>query len=197
MFWKPFISGVFIKAVTAFDDVMIHVPVAANASDTKFGRIAFSIGVILAITLAILFSFVLASFIKGIPNHREILAGAIIFIALSIYFEWFDGKEPKKKVKSHAKKISKFPIHVSLKPLLISFLIVFMTLIDDIVAYSSLFLGTTISTFYAILGIFAMTFVEVGIIIYFSEKVSKFQYKKEITFIGLLIVSAMILSGVL
>jgi len=60
-------SGFFVKLITGFDDTLVHIPILANITKTKLGRIAFSSGILIAITLAIVLSFLFASFIKTLP----------------------------------------------------------------------------------------------------------------------------------
>lgn len=193
---KYFFSGFLIRGITGFDDIMVHIPVVANIAKTKLGRVAFSIGVLMAITIALIFSFLFASFIKLIPYHKYIVAGLLVLIAFSIYFELFTQK-PKKHIEKKIKKIKKITPIRFFKFLFLGFVMAFATLIDDAIVYSSLFFSEPNFAFYAILGIFAMTFIELIVIIYFSEKMSKLKYKKEFTFVGLLVLASLILAGFL
>jgi len=190
---KYFLSGFFVKAVTGFDDTMVHIPIVANLTKTRFGRIAFCAGILFAIILAIFVSILFASVIKLIPYFKYIASGLIFFIALSIYFNWFFQK-PKEEIKKKVKKISTKRLF---KLLGIGFITAFATVIDDTIAYSSLFLGHSANMPYAILGILVATAFELTAIVYFSKKIMKFKWKKEITVIGLIIIGILILLGFL
>jgi|TARA_Y100000310_G_scaffold336642_1_gene421737 predicted tellurium resistance membrane protein TerC len=193
---KYFISGFFVKAITGFDDTMVHIPVASNITRTRQGRIAFSLGILFAIIFAIIIAFSFASAIKLIPYHKYISAGLILFIALSIYLDLFSQK-PRKKIEKKIKKFKGISGKRFFKLFGVGFLTALATVIDDTIAYSSLFLGTSSNVIYAVLGILTTTFIELAAIIYFSKKISKFKYKKEVTFIGLLVLVVLILTGAL
>ena len=80
-----------------------------------------------------------------------------------------------------------------IKLLGIGFLTAFVTVIDDTIAYSSLFLKSISLSFYAIIGIYIATTIELFVIIHFAKKISKVPYKKEISAIGLVILGILIL----
>ena len=82
---KYLISGFFVKIFAGFDDTMTHIPIIANTTKTKKGRIAFAVGIFLAISLVIGFAFLFASSIKSIPYVNYLSAGLIFLIAISIF----------------------------------------------------------------------------------------------------------------
>lgn len=196
MIVKYFLSGFFVKVIAGFDDTMTRIPIVANITRTKRGRIAFAIGVFLAITLAIILSFLFGSTVKAIPYSNYISAALILLIALSIYFDWFIQK-PKKKVERKLKKIKRISLKRFFKLIAIGFLTAIATIIDDIIVYSGLFLGTILNSSYVILGILFGTFLQIGALIYFSEKLMKFKYKKEVTVIGLIVLAGLIAGRIL
>lgn len=185
-----------MKTIAGFDDSMIRIPIAANITKTRIGRFAFAIGTFLAITLAIIFSFLFGSMIKSIPYSNYILAALIFFLALSIYFDWFIQK-PKKQVEKKLKKIKRISNKRFFKLITIGFFVAFATIIDDTIAYSALFLGPISNIPYVIAGIFSATILQLSMLVYFSEKLMKLKYKKEITVTGLMILGILILFGVL
>ena len=193
---KYFLSGFFVKTIAGFDDSMIRIPICAKITKTKKGRFAFAIGTFLAITLAIIFSFLFGSVIQSIPYSKYIMATLIFFLALSVYFDWFIQK-PKKKVEEKLKKIKIISTKRFFKLITIGFFVAFATIIDDTIAYSALFLGPTSNFPYVVGGIFLATILQLSMLVYFSEKIMKLKYKKEITTIGLIVLSVLILTGVL
>ena len=193
---KYFLSGFFVKAIAGFDDSMIRIPICSNITKTKKGRFAFAIGTFLAITLAIIFSFLFGSVIKSIPYSNYILGTLILFLALSIYFDWFIQK-PKKEVEKKLKKIKRVSTKRFFKLMTIGFFVAFATIIDDTIAYSALFLGPTSNMPFVIGGIFTATILQLTVLVYFSEKLMRLKYKKEITTLGLVILGILILTGVL
>ncbi len=76
--------GFFVKIITGFDDTITHIPVLAAITRTRLGRIAFSVGTLFAIGLAIVISLFFASFIKQFTFYKYIIA-ALLF-ALAIIF---------------------------------------------------------------------------------------------------------------
>ena len=193
---KYFFSGFFVKLIAGLDDSMVRIPVAANITRTKTGRIAFALGTFLAISLAIFFSFLFGSVIKSVPYSNYIAAGLIFLLALSIYMGWFIQK-PKKEVEKKLKKIKIISTKRFFKLLGIGFLVAFATIIDDTIAYSALFLGPSSNFPFVIGGIFTATILQLSMLVYFSEKFMKIKKKKEITTIGLIILGLLILTGVL
>lgn len=193
---KYFISGFFVKTIAGFDDSMIRIPICANITKTKTGRVAFAIGVFLAITLAILFSLFFGSIIKSIPYSNYVSAGLIFMLALSVYFGWFI-KKPQKKIEKKLRKIKRVSTKRFFRLLAIGFLVAFATIIDDTIAYSALFLGDSSNFPFVITGIFFATILQLSVLVYFSEKFMKIKHKKEITTAGLTILGILILFGVL
>lgn len=189
-------SGFFVKIIAGFDDTLTRIPIAATLTKTKRGRISFAFGIFLAICVAMLISFLFASVIKSLPYFRYISAGLIFLLALSIYFDIFI-EVPKKQIEKKVKKIKGISAKRIFQLIGTGFLVAFATLLDDTIAYSSLFLGELSTIPYVIIGIFAATFLQLGIIIYFSKKIMRFKYKKEVTTTGLLILCILILFGVL
>ncbi|MCK5624751.1 hypothetical protein KAI04_02835 [Candidatus Pacearchaeota archaeon] len=193
---KYFLSGFFVKIIAGFDDTLTRIPIVANLTRTKRGRIAFAGGIFLAICVAMVISFLFASIIKSLPYFRYISATLIFLLAISIYFDVFI-QEPKKQVEKKLKKIKRISTKRIFKLIGIGFLTAFATLLDDTIAYSSLFLGDVSNLPYIVGGILVATFLQLGIIIYFSKKVMKFRWKKEVTTVGLLILAVLILFNVL
>ena len=193
---KSILSGFIVKVIAGFDDTMTRIPIVANITKTKRGRIAFSIGVFFAVTVAIIISFLFGSTIKSIPYSNYISSALIFLIALSIYFDWFTQK-PKKNVERKLKKIKRISLKRFLKLIIIGFFTAFATIVDDIIVYSGLFLGPIINTPYIIIGIFAATLLQISALIYFSKRIMAIKYKKEATTIGLIVLSILILFKIL
>ena len=193
---KYLFSGFLVKIIAGFDDTLTRIPIAATLTRTRKGRFAFVGGVFLAICLAMVISFLFASVIKSLPYFRYISATLIFLLAVSIYFDIFI-QEPKKQIEKKIKKIKKISARRIFKLIGVGFLVAFATLIDDTIAYSSLFLGEISTIPYVVIGILVATFLQLGVIIYFSKKVMAFKWKKEVTTVGLLILAVLILFNIL
>lgn len=185
--------GFFVKIVTGFDDTITNAPILANVTKTRIGRIAFSVGTLLAIGVAILLSVFLISAIMHLEYYRYISAGLIFAIAAAIHFDLFVHK-PKEKTEKKVKKV-KFSHLRFLKLVGIGFVASIATVIDDVVAYSPL-MFSNLSRVYAIIGIFAATILEIIVVIYFAKKIEEIKYKEEIAVIGLVILGTLVLAGI-
>jgi hypothetical protein len=191
MVMKYFLSGLFVKLLAGFDDTMTRIPIMSNMTKTKKGRYAFAIGIFIAVSLAIFLAFSFALLIKSIPYVNFISAGLIFLLAMSIQFNLFTEK-PKKEIRKKLSKIQRVSTKRFFKLILLGFITAFVTVIDDIIAYSGLFVSQASNTTPIILGFFAGTIIQLTAIIYFSQKFSKIKYKKEITVVGLVLLSLLI-----
>jgi len=77
----------------------------------------------------------------------------------------------------------------------IGFIASFATLIDDIVAYSAVFVEDSIM--FTSAGIIAATILEIYVAIYASEKLARIKYKDEIASAGLVVLGFLILTGII
>ncbi len=187
---KYFLSGFFVKILAGFDDTMARIPIMSYMTKTKKGRIAFALGIFIAVILVMIFAFLFASVIKAIPYSNYISAGLIFLLAMSIQFDLLIQK-PKRKItkKLHVQRVS---VKRFFKLIGFGFLTAFITIIDDTIAYSGLFLNTLSNPVPVIVGIFFGTILQLTVIVYFSQKFSKLKYKKEITVFGLVLLSLLI-----
>lgn len=195
MLIKSFFSGIFVKLITGFDDTMVHLPVLTNLTKTKRGRFAFATGIFIAITLAVLISILFASAIRLLPYYHYISASLILILAFIVYFELFTPKK-NKKVKKQARKLKKISSKRIFQLMGIGFITAFATVIDDTLAYTSLFISKG-SEIPAALGVLTATLIQLSLIIFFSKKISNIRYRKQITTIGLVILSILIFFKVL
>jgi len=192
------LSGFFVKAITGFDDTMVHIPIVGTITRTRRGKIAFSLGILIAVTLAVTIAVLFASAIRLMPYSRHISSGLLFLLATIIYFNIIIAK-PKQKVeqKLQAKQVKTISPKRFFKLIGIGFIAAFATLIDDIIAYSSVFSGSLSFFPYIVLGIYIATFLELYAIIYFSRKLAKIPYKRQATSFGLVILGYLILFRVI
>ena len=184
--------------ITGLDDTLVHVPILANTTKTRIGKIAFGLGVLLAVCLAVTIAFLFASSIKGIPNYKYIAASLVFLLAVFISLDLFVRKpqkkfEEKSKKKIKPLKIKKISRKRFFKLLALGFVAAFVTVIDDTIAYSPLFLKSISVVPFVIAGILTATVLELAAIIYFTEKIRKIPYKKQISILGLALLGILIL----
>jgi hypothetical protein len=194
---KYLLSGFFVKILAGFDDTVTRIPIFAHVAKTKMGKIAFIIGIFIAVSLAIVISFFFGSVIKSIPYSNYISAGLVLLIALSIYFDLFV-QRPKEKIEVRLKHIKGgISKRRFLKVFGIGFITAFATIIDDIFVYSGLFLGPIKTIPFVIGGILLATVLQLSAVVYFSTKLIELKYKKEITVAGLIVLAALLAFRVL
>ncbi len=192
---KFLLFGFIVKIITGLDDTVTHVPVIASLTRTRMGKIAFSIGTLAAVVVAIITAIFFSSIINDFPSYRYITAGLIILLAIGIYFDIFIHR-PRTKAEKKLLKKSGISLERFTKLLFLGFIASLATVLDDIIAFLPLF-TTKSATFYSISGILAATILEILLVIYFSEKIAKIKYKEEIAAIGLLILAALIIFEVI
>ncbi|MBL7053568.1 MAG: hypothetical protein ISS02_02860, partial [Candidatus Portnoybacteria bacterium] len=110
MIVKYFTSGFLVKMITGLDDTLVHVPILANTTKTRIGKIAFGLGVLLAVCLAVTIAFLFASSIKRIPNYKYIAASLVFLLAVFISLDLFVRKPQKKFEEKSKKKIKPLKI---------------------------------------------------------------------------------------
>jgi len=191
---KYIIIGFLTKLITGVDDTLTQIPLISNLTQTKKGKIAYSIGIILAISLAVLLSIMFLQILIRIPNYRYFAAGLIFLLAIVIYFDLFKSKENEKKKIEKLKKIKPISKRRFLRLMLIGFIASFITIIDDTIAFSSILFENQV---FVITGIFLAAFFEIFLILTFSRQINKLKYKKEISSIGLVILSFLVFFGVI
>ena len=119
---------------------MTRIPIMSNMAKTRKGQYAFAIGIFIAVSLAIFVSFTFASLIKSIPYVNFISAGLILILAMSIQFNLFTEK-PKKEIRKKIANVERVSAKRFVKLISIGFITAFATVIDDIIAYSGLFVS--------------------------------------------------------
>lgn len=189
--------GFFIKFITGLDDTITRVPVIASITKTRAGKIAFSIGNLAAVSVAIVIAIFFSSLIIEIPYYKYITAGLLILLAAGIYFDFFVHK-PREKAEANLLKMQKISIERFTKLMTIGFVASFATLLDDIIAYLPLY--TTDNPWemvWSSIGIISATIFQIILIIFFAEKITKIKYKEEIASAGLVILAVLLVLNIL
>jgi hypothetical protein len=190
---QHFFLGFFVKAVASFDDTLTRIPIISLLTKTLKGKIAFSIGTLLALSVILIFTSLIYSVLELFPYKKYLIAGLIFILAILVYFGFFI-KVPIAKVEKLVKP--EFTTRRFLKLLIVGFVISFVTLIDDSLVLVPLFLEDRLSTAIAISGVYAATLIQIAIVIYFGEKINNIRFKREISSGALILLSVLILLGV-
>lgn len=182
--------GFFAKIITGFDDTITHIPVIASITKARLGRIAFSIGTLLAIILAVIISIFFSEVIRKFPYYNYIAAGLLFALAAAIHFSFF--VRPRSMAEKSLLKCG--AVMGCAKLLGIGFIASSATVIDDIIAYAPLLLNAAFRA-YVVAGIMAATLAEIAAVVYFSEKIKNLRHKEDIASAGLIILAVLILIG--
>ncbi len=186
-------TGFFVKGIASFDDTLTRIPIIAELTRTRKGRIAFSFGTICALTVIVTIAILFSNILDRIAFRNQIIALLIFVLAILVYFEVFISKSQEKVEKSLKKvKAKSVPI---IKLISIGFIISFVTLIDDMIILTPLFVSNATETFFSLVGVYLATIVQIIIVIYFGGKIAKFRYKKEIAFFALTILAILVWNG--
>ncbi len=197
MFLKYILSGIIVKAIASFDDFLTRIPLIAELTRTRKGKIAFSLGNLLAVFFVIIMSILFAALISEFPQARLISAILIFILAALVYCEVFV-VQPKSTLEKKLLKIEHISAQRFFKLIGVGFIISFITLIDDTIVLAGLFLGKEFYRQLLIsLGIILVTILQLILIVYFSEMIFKLKYKKELATLGMIVVGFLILVGVI
>jgi len=191
---KYLLLGFFVKVITGFDDTLTHIPVMASVTKTRRGRLAFALGIVLAISTAILMSIFFAQLIHDWPYARLLAASLLFLLAVAICCDWFV-HEPRKRVELKIKRNHAISAARFTKLIGIGYVSAFATVIDDIIAYAPLFLVNLSSSIFAVMGIFLALAVELFVVLNFSKYVMKFKYKDELAAGGLTLLGVLLVVG--
>jgi hypothetical protein len=186
-------TGVFVKGIASFDDTLTRIPIIAELTRTRKGRIAFSFGTICALTVIVTIAILFSNILDRIAFRNQIIALLIFVLAILVYFEVFINKS-QKKVEKSLKKVKAGPVPI-VKLISIGFIVSFITLIDDMIILTPLFVGNATETFFSLVGVYLATIVQIMIVIYFGGKIIKFRYKKEIASFALTILAILVWNG--
>jgi Kef-type K+ transport system membrane component KefB len=186
-------TGFFVKGIASFDDTLTRIPMIAELTRTKKGRVAFSIGTISALTVIVTLAILFSNILNQITFRNQIIALLILVLSILVYFEVFINKS-QRKVEKSLKKVKARSVPV-VKLISIGFIISFVTLIDDMIILTPLFGGEANETFFSLVGVYLATIIQIIIVIYFGGKITKFKYKKEIASFALIILAILVWNG--
>jgi len=186
-------TGVFVKGIASFDDTLTRIPIIAELTRTRKGRIAFSFGTICALTVIVIIAILFSNILDRIAFRNQIIALLIFVLAILVYFEVFINKS-QKKVEKNLKKVKARSVPI-VKLISIGFIVSFITLIDDMIILTPLFVSNATETFFSLVGVYLATIVQIIIVIYFGGKIKKIRYKKEIASFALIILAILVWNG--
>ncbi len=185
-------EGFLVKSIASFDDTITRIPVITHLTKTYKGRIAFSVGTLLALTAILLIAIFFSGIINLFPYSRQLTAGLIFILAVLLYFDLFLTAESRYE----SKILSQESSHKLLKITWMGFVVSFITLIDDSFVLLPLFLRDHLSNFYSVIGVYLAALAQIVLVIYFGESLKKIKHKKELAAGSLVLLSILVVTGV-
>lgn len=186
-------EGFLVKSIASFDDTLTRIPIISELTKTRSGRVAFSIGTLIALTLILIIALFFSFILNAIPYPRQVAAVLIFILAILVYFDVLI-------VKAEKKIGERFIKHDTTGRLAkigwVGFLVSFITLIDDSFVLLPLFLEDHLTDFFAVIGVYLAAILQIIIVIYFGEKLEKIKYKKELSAGSLILLSVLVFTGV-
>jgi len=181
--------GIIVKLFSGLDNNIVHVSFISELTKTKKGKLFFVLGILFSVIVAIGISFLFAKALVKFPYSNKISAILIFIISFIVYFDLI-----KKIIKPMNEKIN--PSNQRLfKLLFLGFFIGIIMNIADIIVFSGLLLNTIQKPFLALAGLFIGTLLEIFSILSLSNAISRIPYKKQITFISLIVLSVFVWLG--
>ena len=181
-----FALGFGIKILTGIDDILTRVPLIAAVTHTRIGKIAFSVGAVFAVTVATAIAFFLSSVLQEIPSYKYIVAALIFLLALTVYFNVFAHK-PKSKVERKIEHMQKVSNGRLTQLFGIGFIASFITVLDDVIAFTPVFFHEPYFIIFGVAGILAATVCQAVLVIYASHLLVRIPYKEKIAAAGLVV----------
>jgi hypothetical protein len=185
--------GFLVKSIASFDDTLTRIPVISLLTGTRQGRVVFSIGSYLALTLILFLTLFFSEFLGRYEYARETASGLIFALAILVYFNVFAGRADE-QLRIRLSKISTESASF-FRILGVGFLVSFVTLVDDVIVLIPLFLGDNLNIFLSFIGVYIAATVQILIVIYFGGKLEKIKHKNILASASLLILSVLVLIG--
>ncbi|KPJ85187.1 hypothetical protein AMJ57_03995 [Parcubacteria bacterium SG8_24] len=190
-----FLLGFGVKFIASLDDTIVKLPVISTITRTRTGKVAFALGNLLAVVVAVSLAAISARFLGRFEVSRFAVGILILLLAGLTLLDLIPG--------SRRSRPERWPFRDGivtsrrfLRLILAGFIVSLITLIDDIAAILPLFLGWEI--FPAILaGILVATILHLLMLIFFSDLLDRLPRKREIAAAGLGLYGALIMSGIL
>lgn len=191
---RSLLAGFTINLLTSIDDSVTRVPVLSSSARTLSGRLAFTAGNFLAVTLAIGIAYALAQVLEVLPGGNTLIAVFVFVLAGLVYFDVLTLKPPQ-RVDAEIKKSTVSGTRLA-KLVGLGFVMTFLMVIDDIFALAPLFTDSWRASLSAIVGIYGATlFLAVGVI-YFAKQLAALPHQRLIATGTLVAFGCLLLLGV-
>ncbi|MEA3248798.1 MAG: hypothetical protein U9Q03_00375 [Patescibacteria group bacterium] len=191
-----FFAGFTVKFIASLDDTITKVPVISHITRTRMGKVAFSIGNLLAVLVVIALAAFLSFLFADFEYFHLVAGGLVLVMAIVTMFGVFPGARPQKK-KDWPFKNGIISTGRFIMLMMAGFTVSLITLIDDIAAMIPLYGSHLASAFSVTAGIVVATLIQLVLVIYFSSFLDRLPRKREIAGGGLAIYGILIILGIL
>jgi hypothetical protein len=193
--FKLFLAGFSINLFTSIDDALTRIPILSANTRSNKGRLAFSFGNLLAVTVAVAISYALSQFLTTLPGGNVMIATFIFFLAGILHFDLLAIRPPAKlQAKIEDTQVS--PQRIT-KLIALGFAMTFITMIDDMFALAPLFTHSVKESLVAIIGIYTSSLLLIVGVIFFAEKLTAIPHKRSIATGTLILFGFLLLFGVI
>lgn len=186
--FESIMLGLLVKSAASFDDTLTRIPILASATVTRRGKLAFSLGTFLSLTLLLFLAYFFSFVLEGVPQIKHIIAALVLVLAVVVYFELYSGG-PSKYVKKKTSNIFQL--------IALGFVVSLITYLDDMVVMLPLFLGHPKDVGYRVIGIYVALLIQIAAVVYFSKNIEKLKYRKEIAAFALVVLAVLVWFGII
>lgn len=191
-----FAAGFAVKFIASLDDTITKVPVISHITRTRMGKVAFSVGNMIAVFVVIALAAFLSFLFADFSYFHYVAGGLVLVMAAVTMFGLFPGARPQKRVdwpfRNGIISTERFIMLMGA-----GFTVSLITLIDDIAAMIPLYGGHLVGVFSVTAGIVAATLIQLVLVIYFSSFLDRLPRKREIAGGGLAVYGLLIILGIL
>ena len=182
--------------MASIDDTFTRLPIIITLTSTIRGKIAFSLGNLLALAVSLGFAFMFAELFSSFSYFHIIAAVLILLIAFTSYFDPF---ALRRKSQQGEKKAISVPIKQKYRFVWLfwaGFVLSFLTLIDDTLVFVPFFNGDLVWNTALLAGVFVSTLIQLAFVVTSAELMMRIPYVREFCFVSLLFLGVFVLLGI-
>lgn len=189
---QHFLLGFLVKTFASLDDTFARIPVVAAITNTRVGKIAFSLGNLLAVSAILIFAIFFSFLIKPVGFVHYLAAGLIFLMAAGVYKANFISHS-EQRFSRRFFRLKTVSVERVAQLVGIGFVVSGITLLDDLIVLIPLFIDNPGFKLELALGVYTATLLEIVAIIFFAERLHKIKYKREIATVVLIILGFLVL----
>lgn len=194
---RYFLLGLIVKFIASLDDTVAKIPIFTGMTRSREGRFAFAFGNLIAVVVAVVLAATVSYRFGDQSYFRYIAGGLILLLAIVVHFDLLTTRSVFVFKGPGLLWLHRRPSLRVIKLVGMGFVISFLTLLDDIVAFLPLFSGTFAQSFGAAVGIVVATVLQLTLVIFGTEQLQKLKHSKEIAVAGLALFGILTILGII